>query len=153
MTVERLMKDIERAAQGDRRARLVASGAEAYRDPEIFAAVDEILRRAAARGEEAILLPGFLGDEDDWRLQVGVRLSSHRRVFGPAIVFAKRRILMPMMRWLIDYNRENFRRQQRVNRLLAACVEELAIENAALRRDMAGLREGRISERKEEGTR
>jgi hypothetical protein len=38
------------------------------------------------------------------------------------------------MRWLYDYNRENFRRQERVNRILFACIEELAIENAKLRR-------------------
>jgi hypothetical protein len=51
-------------------------------------------------------------------------------------VFVKRQLLLPLVRWLVDYNRDNFRRQQRVNRLLAACIEELALENARLRRDL-----------------
>ena len=136
MSVERVMKEIDAGARDDRRERLVAAGADAYGDPELFAAVDAVLRRAVARDEHAILLPELLGDDDEWRLQAGVRLSSHRRLFGPAIVFAKRTLLMPLLRWLLDYNRENFRRQQRVNRLLAACVEELALENARLRREL-----------------
>ena len=40
------------------------------------------------------------------------------------------------MRWLYEYSLENFRRQQRVNRLLFACIEELAIENAHLRKSV-----------------
>jgi hypothetical protein len=57
-------------------------------------------------------------------------------VIGPALVFVKRQLMLPLVRWLVDYNRDNFRRQQRVNRLLAACIEELALENARLRRDL-----------------
>jgi hypothetical protein len=150
MTVERLMREIQRGAQDDRRARLVAAGADAYRDPELFAAVDTVLRRAAARDEQAILLPAHLGDDEEWRLQTGIRLSSHRSLAGPLLVFAKRRMLMPLLRWLLDHNRENFRRQQRLNRLLAACIEELALDNARLRREIAGLQEGRVAGKKEQ---
>jgi hypothetical protein len=57
-------------------------------------------------------------------------------VIGPAIVFVKRQLLLPLVRWLVEYNRDNFRRQQRVNRVLAACIEELALENARLRREL-----------------
>ena len=35
-----------------------------------------------------------------------------------------------MTRWLYEYSLENFRRQQRLNLILFACIEELAIENA-----------------------
>ncbi len=38
-----------------------------------------------------------------------------------------------MMRWLYEYSLENFRRQRRINTVLFACIEELAIENARLR--------------------
>ena len=41
-----------------------------------------------------------------------------------------------MTRWLYDYLLDNLRRQQRINRLVFACVEELAVENARLRQDM-----------------
>jgi DNA-binding transcriptional LysR family regulator len=134
--VEQLMKEVEAAARGDRRERLVADGAVAYRDPELFAAVDEVLRRAVERGEGAVLLPELLPDDEQWRLDTSLRFSSHRPVIGPAIVFVKQRLLLPLVRWLVDYNRDNFRRQQRVNRLLAACIEELALENARLRREL-----------------
>jgi hypothetical protein len=57
-------------------------------------------------------------------------------VLGPVIILFKRRVLLPLMRWLFEYSLENFERQQRVNRILFACIEELAIENARLRQDI-----------------
>jgi hypothetical protein len=117
VTVEQLMKEVEAAARRDRRERVVAAGAAGYGDPELFAAVDDLLSRAVERSERAILLPELLPDDDQWRLDTSVRFSSHRPVIGPAIVFVKRRLLLPMVRWLVEYNRDNFRRQQRVNRL------------------------------------
>jgi hypothetical protein len=136
VTVERLMKEVEAAARRDRRERLAAGGAAGYSDPELFAEVDGILRRAVERSEHAVLLPEVLPDDEEWRLDTSVRFSSHRPVIGPAIVFVKQHLLLPLVRWLVDYNRDNFRRQQRVNRLLAACIEELALENARLRREL-----------------
>lgn len=137
------MTEIEADARRDRHARLAPAGAPGYTDPEIFAAVDDLLRRAVERDEHAILLPDLLDDYEEWRLQTGLRFSSHRPVIGSALVFVKRRLLLPVMRWLFDYSRENFRRQQRMNRILAAAIEELAVENAKLRREIAGWREGR----------
>jgi len=130
------MRDIEAEVRADRRTQLVARGGPPeYNDEEIYAAVERVLRRAVeARDRDVLLVPELAGDEADWRLQTHLRFSSHRRVIGPALVFLKRRVLLPLMRWLYDYNRENFRRQERVNRILFACVEELAIENAKLRR-------------------
>ena len=54
-------------------------------------------------------------------------------------IFVKQRVLMPMLRWLFEYSRDNFERQRRVNDVLFACVQELAIENARLRRDVKEL--------------
>ena len=147
------MKEVEAAARRDRHARLAPAGADGLRDPEIFAAVDDLLRRAVERDEHAVILPQLLDDYDEWRLEMGLRLSSHRPLAGPALVFVKRRVLLPLMRWLLDYSRENFRRQQRLNRIFAAAVEELAIENARLRREMAGLKNGTMAEREDAGAR
>ena len=47
------------------------------------------------------------------------------------------RLLLPLTRWLFEYSQENFRRQDRLNRVLFACIEELAIENARLRQTLA----------------
>ena len=41
-----------------------------------------------------------------------------------------------MTRWLYEYSQDNFRRQDHLNRVLFACIEELALENARLRRDL-----------------
>jgi hypothetical protein len=48
----------------------------------------------------------------------------------------KQRVLMPALRWLFEYTHDNFVRQQRMNHVLAACVQELATQNAVLRRDV-----------------
>jgi hypothetical protein len=63
-------------------------------------------------------------------------------VVGPLLIFLKRRLLLPLTRWLYEYSLENFRRQQKLNTVLLACIEELAIENAKLRRGQDG-RDGR----------
>ena len=44
---------------------------------------------------------------------------------------------MPVFRWLFEYSRDNFERQRRVNHVLFACVQELALETALLRRQLA----------------
>jgi hypothetical protein len=143
--VEPLMREIEDRLRNDVRRRLLArGGAPDYQDPDVFRSVDRLLRRAAERPDEHALLPEFLGPESEWRLQTHLRFSSHRTIAGPIVLFVKRRLLLPLTRWLYEYSSDNFRRQERVNRLLVACIEELAIENARLRRDL-GRRDERMN--------
>lgn len=131
------MREIEDRVRDELRRRLLArGGAPEYQDPEVFRSVDRLLRRAADRPDEQALVPEFLGPESDWRLQTHLRFTSHRHVLGPLVLFAKRHMLLPLTRWLYEYSVDNFERQERVNRMLIACVEELAIENARLRRDV-----------------
>lgn len=146
------MREIEEDVRLARRKRLLArGGASEYLDPGIYADVDAVLRRALeARAHDALLLPDFLSGESDWQLATHLRFSSHRPIFGPLIVFLKRRILLPLTRWLYEYSLENFRRQQYVNTVLFACIEELAIENAKLRKEL-GVSEGREDRAAREG--
>src|SRR5262249_22992406 len=118
-----------------RRRRLLAHGGAAdYKDPQVFAAVDSVLRRAVeGRDQEALLISELVGGADEWRLASHLRFSSHPPLLRTAIVFLKRRVLLPATRWLFEYSQENFRRQDRLNRVLLTCIEELAIENAKLR--------------------
>jgi hypothetical protein len=134
VSVGRLMKELGDDISGERRARMIArGGASDYRDPEVYAHVEAIFRRVLdARDHDALLLPELLDDIDDYTLQLRLRYASHRRV-GPLLIFLKRKLLLPISRWLYEYSLENFRRQQRVNRMLFACIEELAIENAKLK--------------------
>ena len=148
VAVERLMRVIEEEVRQERRTQLVARGGPAeYGDPAVYAEVEQALRRAIDRRDaDVLLLPDLLGDDQEWRLQTHLRFSSHRRILGGLIVSIKRRFLLPLMRWLYEYNLENFRRQEQVNRLLFACIEELAIENATLRQQM-GLSDAGVSDR------
>jgi hypothetical protein len=145
ISVERVMREIEDDLRRERRARLLEKGApENYRDAEVYATVERVLRRAVeSRNLDAILLPELLGDDHDWTLETSLRFSSHRPIIGPIVVFFKRRLLLPLTRWLYEYSLENFRRQQRVNRLLFACIEELAIEIAELQNGRMAGREGK----------
>jgi hypothetical protein len=135
--VEPLMREIEDQVRDELRRRLLArGGAPEYQDPDVFRSVDRLLRRASDRPDEQALLPEFLGPEADWRLETHLRFASHRQIAGPVVLFVKRRLLLPLVRWLYEYTVDNFERQERVNRMLIACIEELAIENARLRRDV-----------------
>jgi hypothetical protein len=136
--VETLMRELGGQVREDLRRQLLANGgSREYEDPRIFESVERILRVASERGEHEVrLLPEVLSDDPEWRLDLHLRFSSHRPLIGPVIVFLKRRILLPLMRWLYEYSAHNFQRQQRLNVVLISCIEELAIENARLRHDL-----------------
>ena len=132
------MSGIEAAVRDELRRRLVARGGPAeFRDPAIFKGVHALLARAADRRDlDALLLPELLADEEAWKPAVELKISSHRPVVGPLIVFFKRRVILPLVRWLFEYADDNFRRQDYVNRVVMACLEELAIDNARLRAEL-----------------
>ena len=123
------------------RAELVRHGAStALEDPRLFEEIDEMLRAAIERSQPAaLLLPELLGDPSTWRLETSIKYETHRGNAGAPIVFLKRRVLMPLLRWFYEFTRDNFERQRRINQVLFACVQELAIENARLRKELRAL--------------
>ena len=124
------------------RDELVKQGASpAFSDPSVFAEVEQLLNAATAAGDaNATLLPELLGDPASWRLETAIRYQSHRDPAAASVIGSiKRRVLMPVMRWLFEYSRDNFERQRRVNQVLFACVQELAAETVRLRRDVRRL--------------
>jgi hypothetical protein len=135
-TVARLMREIEDEVREQRRLRMLARGGpEEYRDEELFGVVEDVLRRAVqGRNLDALLIPELLDADQDCDLRLPLEFQSHRPVAGPIIVFLKKRFLFPLMHWLYEYSLENFRRQRLTNKLLFASIEELALENAKLRR-------------------
>ena len=136
-----LMKRIEEDVQSAVRRRLVKHGMPAYADEQVFARARAMLEHAAAgRDLNVLLLPELLGDEVEWSLVPNLTLSSHRSSIGKVILLVKRHILLPLTRWLFEYSQDNFRRQERLNRILLASAEELAVENARLRADLDALR-------------
>ena len=133
------MSDLRQRVRERLRGELLKEGASsAFEDPQLFAEVDALLRRAAdVSDSDALLIPEVMGDPVTWRLQTAMHYRSHQ-TSGRAslIIFFKRRVLMPMFRWLFEYSRDNFERQRRVNQVLFACVQELAAETALLRRQL-----------------
>jgi len=120
------------------RAELVRHGASAaLEDPALFADIDALLRAAIERSQPAqLLLPELLGDPSTWRLDTAIKYQTHRGAAGAPIIFVKQRLLMPLLRWFYEFNRDNFERQRRINQVLFACVQELAIEVAKQRREL-----------------
>jgi hypothetical protein len=133
------MADLQGRVRDRMRERLLRHGAaKAFEDPALFADVERLLNSATTSGDgQALLLPELLGDPATWRLETAMRYQSHRSAgTGSFILFIKRRLLMPMLRWLFEYSRDNFERQRRVNQVLFACVQELALETALLRQEL-----------------
>jgi len=120
-------------------------GSRSFEDPALFADVERLLQTAADQTDSpALVLPELLGDPDAWRLRTAIRYDSHRpNAAGALRIFVKRRLLMPLLRWLFEYSRDNFERQRRVNQVLFACVQELAIETARLRQELQRRAPGR----------
>jgi hypothetical protein len=140
LRVDAVMEKIEHDVRARLRQHLLKrGGAVDYEDEELFEAVCAVLARAVdERNLEATLLPELLDSDVEWRLQTHLALSTHRpSSVGRVILFVKRRLLLPLTRWLFEYSQDNFRRQDHLNRVLFACIEELALENARLRRDVA----------------
>lgn len=127
------MAEVRAHVRANLRARLVRSGVREFEDESVFLAAERLLAAALERRERpSLLLPELLDDEDVWRVDPSLRLASHRPIAGGLIVWLKQKLVLPVTRWLFDYTRENFARQERLNFVLMACLQQLAIEHARL---------------------
>ncbi len=139
VSVDALTAELRERVRERVRLDLLRHGAsDALNDPALFADIDTLLRNATSRSHPtSLLMPELLGEPAAWKLDTAMRYESHRtRGVATVLMFVKQRLLMPMFRWLFEYSRDNFERQRRVNDVLFACIQELAIENARLRRDI-----------------
>jgi hypothetical protein len=135
------MAELQGRVHAQLRKRLAATGLREFSDAEVFDDVARVFRRGLdARDRGGLLLPELLHDEEEWRVDTPLRLSTHRPIAGGLILFLKRRVLLPLNRWLYEYTQDTFGRQHRVNLALFACLESLAVENARLRRELESLR-------------
>lgn len=143
---DQVMSELQGRVRERVRAELVRHGASpALEDPALFAEIDALLRAAIERSQpSALLLPELLGDPATWRLETAIRYQTHRGTSGAPIVFVKQRVLMPILRWFYEFNRDNFERQRRINQVLFACVQELAIETTRLRGELRALAGERV---------
>ena len=137
--VDEVMAELHRRVRERMRTQVTdADDSHVFADPEVFGHVDALLRTAAATPEtRPLMLPALLGEPHTWRLVTKMQYQSHRGKGVASLVMGlKRHILMPLFRWLFEYSRDNFERQRRTNHVLFACVQELAVETALLRREL-----------------
>lgn len=142
--VDQVMAELQGRVRERVRADLVRHGASAaLEDAALFAEIDAMLRAAIDRSQpSALLLPELLGDPSTWRLETAIRYQSHRGAAAGPILLIKRRVIMPLLRFFYEFSRDNFERQRRVNQVLFACVQELAIETTRLRQQVRELSRG-----------
>ncbi len=142
--VSHVMADIRRRASAELRERAFDRGnTPAFSDAELFELVERILRDAVDDADrKVLLLSELVAGNKDLTLEPSARLTSHRPVVGPVIVFIKQRLLQPLTQWLYEYSMDNFRRQAQINRLLFAALQALAIETAQLRLELDAARGG-----------
>jgi hypothetical protein len=135
------MDELRARVRAELWARLLErGGSPEFSDRQLFEAVAHLFEEGLElRDRDALLLPELLRDETEWHLDTPLRFSSHRRRLGRAIIFAKRRLVLPLTRWLYEYTHVRFRRQHQLNRTFFALLEALAVENARLRRDLEAL--------------
>jgi hypothetical protein len=139
LSVETVMEELQERVRARLRQDVLRYGASrALEDPAIFADVERVLRQSTTNtSRRALLLPQLLGDPAGWRIETALSYQSHRGAITATVIRGiKQRVLMPALQWLFDYCQRNFSRQQRVNQVLFSCVQELAIENAELRREL-----------------
>lgn len=144
--IEQVMSEVRARVRQDVRARLTRNGAREFDDEAVFDATERLLHEALQRAQrDQLLLPELLDDEDAWRLDPALRMSSHRPVVGRLVTGVKRAVLLPLMRWLFDYSRENFARQERLNFVLMSCLQRLAVDHARLTARLEALERARGS--------
>lgn len=134
------MDDVRARVRAALRTRVQASGgSDDFTSERDFAEVDALIRRALAHDDpHALLMPDLLAEP--WRPELSLELAGHRGgAAGSIILFVKRRVLLPLTRWLFEYALENFRRQHRLNIALMACVQTLAAEHVRLRQRVEAL--------------
>jgi hypothetical protein len=136
--VSRVMADVRTRAIAELRERAFDRGnTPEFADAELFDIVERALRGAVDDSDrKVLLLSEIIAGDKDMSLEPAARITSHRPVVGPFIVFVKRRLLQPFTQWLYEYSMDNFRRQAQINRILFAAVQALAIETARLRLEL-----------------
>ena len=137
--VSRVMADIRIRASAELRDRTFDRGnTPEFSDAALFDLVEQVLRGAVDDADrKVLLLSEIIAGDKALTLEPSARMTSHRPVVGPLILFVKRRLLQPLTQWLYEYSMDNFRRQAQINRIMFAALQALAIENARLRLEVS----------------
>jgi hypothetical protein len=100
----------------------------------------QLATRLRQRGRSDAEAAVILGPEEDWTPLLHPRIRSHRGAAGRLIVWCKRRVIGPLIRWHVEFTEENVRRQAYVDRSLLALVEHLGARVVVLEGELADLK-------------
>lgn len=130
------MADVRAGVRAELRARLEAAGLSDRAAEDLVTHLETLFLDATTLEDaSSLVLPALLTEK--WRPELALSITSHRAGWiGRTIVAFKRRVLLPLNRWLFEYTLSNFRRQDRLNLVILACLERLAAENLRLRREL-----------------
>jgi hypothetical protein len=106
---------------------------------------EDVERTAAARVEARLRaltidrrLPAlFMGGTDDWNVDVGYDITSHRKGPGIQLVMAIKRLVRPIVRLYTDHV---FKRQAQINLALYHLARHAALDQARLEAELDLLR-------------
>src|SRR5476649_2782812 len=99
--VSRVMAELRIRANAELRERAFDRGnTPEFSDAALFDLVERVLRGAVDDADrKVLLLSEIIAGDRDLALEPSARLTSHRPVVGPLIVFVKRRLLQPLTQW------------------------------------------------------
>jgi hypothetical protein len=139
VSTEAEMEKVRAQVETELHARLVAFDPDTdLADRALFDDVVSLFRRGLSCERPMLVAPTLIADE--WRPRLSLDLTSHRGRLGAGpILFVKRKVLAPAMRWLFEYSQDNFKRQDRFNQALLGCLQVLATDNARLKAQVAAL--------------
>ncbi len=134
------MSEVREQVRAEIFARMTLKGSgDDFDSRAVFDAVDELITRALAHDDfKGQLLAARINPP--WQPALSLDPASHRSgLAGRGIEFAKSRLVTPVIRFLFEHVSENFRRQQRVNLALMACLQTLAADHVRLEARVAAL--------------
>jgi hypothetical protein len=101
-----------------------------------------IVRQAGLQRDDATAI---LGNQDRWRPIRRPRLSSHRRFVGPVIAWCKRHLVLPFIRWHVEFTVDNAARQAYVDRAVVGILLHLGTRIVLLERQVDALQRAAAS--------
>lgn len=86
------------------------------------------------------ILKEFHRTHPQWNIQVHHRITTHRKLIGKLFVWVKSHIILPLIRFFVEFTEENFRRQNWLNFYYAHIIHNLVYEVTRMEIEMQKLR-------------
>jgi hypothetical protein len=140
VSTEAVMSAVREQVRAELFARMVLKGSgDDFDSRAVFDGVDDLITKALDHDDvRGLLIAARLNAP--WQPAYSLDVTSHRHgLAGRSIQFVKARLVAPVVRFVFEHASENFRRQQRVNLALMACLQTLVADHVRLEARVASL--------------